>query len=308
MMLNDIVHSRYDNYVKLTIFALVILPLLLLFSNIFIKIYYIDIYTFFIAYSNNGYLGFQIAFLFQYFVFAVLLVLYPLSSFVYSMEKYFRKRNPQSIIVEEEIIKKIVYILIPFFVFAIAFILIPRITEENILISLISFFDNPILLSLFSTTMGVVFLIVGSVLLKIILLEARKDFRYYFARTLLNLISKQEEQTDRMRYFVKGLKSYNKYIRRTLGIQINNLKIYSKIVSDPTIDTNNTIQELSTAFEDIDKFKPIKSLYKILKVTDFEKFIIEESIGKKIQDSIGIVGTIVSTVTAIIGALTTLIL
>ena len=179
--------------------------------------------------------------------------------------------------------------------------------KENPLRFVIKFLGDPVLTSLFVTIIGVTFFIVGSALLKIILLIARKEFRFYFAKVLFRAISKKEDEAEKIRYLVRALNSYNKYIRRSLGLEINDLKkVYSKILSDPTLDKNNSIKELSIAFEDSDKFKTIKCLSGLLNVTDTEHFLAKEPVGKKLEDWATMLGTMVSTVAAIIGVLATI--
>jgi hypothetical protein len=124
---------------------------------------------------------------------------------------------------------------------------------------------------------------------------------------LFRAISKKEDEAEKIRYLVRALNSYNKYIRRSLGLEINDIKkIYSKILSDPALDKNNSIKELSIAFEDSDKFKTIKCLSGLLNVTDTEHFLAKEPIGKKLEDWATMLGTMVSTVAAIIGVLASL--
>jgi hypothetical protein len=234
-----------------------------------------------------------------------MLILYPLYPSAFSVEKFFIKRNPENAIIEYEILKKIVYALFPLFIFAFAY-LIGRTMEENPLEFVIKFLGDPIIASLFITIMSVIFFVVGSALLKIISLIARKEFRFYFAKILFRVISKKEDEAEKIRYLVRALNSYNKYVRRSLGLEINDLKkVYSKILSDPTLDKNHSIEELSKAFEDRDKFKTIKCLSKLLKDIDTEHFLAEEPVGKKLEDWATILGTMVSTVAAIIGVLAT---
>ena len=300
-----ILGRHYDNYLLMTIIVLIVLPVLLALSNFFTIIYRIEIFTFSLEYFNNEYFAFQLLSYFQYGVFVVMLIVYPLYPSVFSLEKFLIKRNPESAIIEYEIIKKIVYALFPLFIFAFVY-LISGTMKENPLGFIDRFFD-PMTLSLFFTIICVTFFTVGSVLLKIILLITRKEFRFYFAKVLFRLISKKEDEAEKMRYLVRALNSYNKYIRRSLGLEINDLKkVYSKILSDPALDKNHSIKELSIAFEDSDKFKTIKCLSGLLNVTDTEHFLAKESVGKKLKDWATMVGTMVSTVAAIIGVLASL--
>jgi hypothetical protein len=66
--------------------------------------------------------------------------------------------------------------------------------EENSLGFVIKYLGDPIISSLFVTIIGVTFFIVGSALLKIILLIARKEFRFYFAKILFRVISKKQDE------------------------------------------------------------------------------------------------------------------
>jgi hypothetical protein len=56
------------------------------------------------------------------------------------------------------------------------------------------------------------------------------------------------DEVERMKYLIVGVSSYNKYIRSTLGLEINDLKtIYSKFIADGTVDKNHAIKELCGA-------------------------------------------------------------
>ena len=117
----------------------------------------------------------------------------------------------------------------------------------------------------------------------------------------------KNDDSEKMKYLIKALNSYNKYLRRSIGLQINEIKeIYSKILSEPSLYKNWIIKKLSIAFEDRDKFMTIKYLSDILSATDTKHFLTKESVGKKIADGAAILGTIVSTIAAVIGVLATI--
>lgn len=201
-----IVSRRYDNYLLMTIIVLIVLPILLAFSNLVTVIYKQEIFLFSFEYFNNEYFAFQIRDYFQYGVFVVMLIVYPLYPSVFSLEKFFIKRNPENVIIEYEMLKKIVYGLFPLFIFAFVY-LIGGTMKENPLGIIIKFLGDPVLKSLFVTIIGVTFFIVGSALLKIILLIARKEFRFYFAKVLFRAISKKEDEAEKIRYLVRALNS-----------------------------------------------------------------------------------------------------
>ena len=96
------------------------------------------------------------------------------------------------------------------------------------------------LASLFITTMGVIFFVVGSALLRIILLNSNRSFTFYLARISFGAISEVQDDVEKLRYLITGLNSYNKFIRRNLGLQIGNLKmIYSRIISENSMNGTN---------------------------------------------------------------------
>ena len=116
------------------------------------------------------------------------------------------------------------------------------------------------------------------------------------------IASKEKDETKRAKYFIKGLKFYDRYLRRTINLQINNIKeIYSKVIIDSNIDPEKEINSLSLAFEtDNDRLKPARCLSKIVNVDDTKKFLIEESIGKRLKDLIIFFATIIPVAIAII--------
>jgi hypothetical protein len=281
-------------------------PLLLAVSTFF-KIYYADeIILFSSEYFNDIYFGFQLLSLFQYVVFTVMLIVYPLYPAAFSIEKFFLNREPQnSAIIEYEILRNMVYVLSPFFVFAILYSVAARM-EEYPLTAIIKIGES--MPSYYIVIyIGVIFFIVASALLKLIVLTIRKDFRFYFARTIFKTVPRKNE-VEKVRLLVKALDSYNRYLRRSLGLQINDIKkVYSKILSDTSLDKENIINELSITFDDLnDKFKPIRCLSDTLQISDTEHFLARESTGKKIGDWASITATIVSTIAAVIGVLSTL--
>lgn len=162
--------------------------------------------------------------------------------------------------------------------------------------------SNIIPLNVFYISLYLAFFIVSSALLKIIILNANKEFSFYFSKIMFTQISKRDSDGNDMRYLIKALNSYNKYLRKKIGLQIKDLEnIYSKILSDTSIDKNYTIKKLSLAFDDTDKFKIIKSLSELLNIVDTENFLTNESKKTKLEDATTKLGTIISIVTAIIG-------
>jgi hypothetical protein len=57
-----------------------------------------------------------------------------------------------------------------------------------------------------------------------ILLTVRKDLKFYFAKTFLDISSKEKEETRKTDCIIKGIKSYDKYLRQSLNLQINDIE------------------------------------------------------------------------------------
>src|SRR5215203_3555046 len=114
-----LLNRHYDNYIIVMVFVFGVLPILLAISSEFYIIYREDIMLFSSEYFEDIYFGFELLNLFQYVLFAVMLILYPIYPAAFSIERYFMKRKSQrSALKEYEILRKIVYALFPFFIFA----------------------------------------------------------------------------------------------------------------------------------------------------------------------------------------------
>jgi hypothetical protein len=81
----------------------------------------------------------------------------------------------------------------------------------------------------FSVTAGIIWMV---------LFAARKDLGYQIAKSLFHSSMGEVDESKMAQYFINAIKMYDKYLRRTLNLEINNVKkIYSKILSDININT-----------------------------------------------------------------------
>ena len=249
-----------------------------------------------------------------YFMVALSFGLSPLS---YSMSKYFRKRGYEKGIVQFGFVKKIIYLLVPIIILLLALnILIkpasveetppsveetPPSVEETLRswLFLTRSFEDYLSQVTLAGVWG--FALMGG-LIWIVILSRKEDFEFYFARVFIVIASKEKNKTKKAKYFIKCLKFYDRYLRRTLNLQINDIKeIYSKVIIDSNIDQEKEINSLSLAFEtDNDRLKPAKWLSEIVNVDDPKKFLTEESIGKRLKDLIIFFATIIPVAIAII--------
>ena len=90
-------------------------------------------------------------------------------------------------------------------------------------------------------------------------------------------------------------------MRRTLNLEINDAKkVYSKILSDPNLNKDESMRLITESFESDDKLEPIKCLSKILNVKDTDTFLVDESIVKRIKDMAIFFATIIPVVVTVI--------
>jgi hypothetical protein len=304
--------ENYDKHVVVTIIVLVGLPILLS-SSSFIILNQGYVITEFFPQVFSTEIGVRIGVQFvtslgllQYVIFIVMLILYPVYPLSFSLESHLNKRKPERAIFEYKVVKRIIYVLFPMFVLAVALITFEAIQENPLkyIIGSLDYVTESILISI----LAAIFFAFASALLRNILLNSRKHFKFYLARLCLKAMSRVEDDLERMNYLIEGLGFYNRYIRRTLGLQINDPKIiYSKIIADGALDRNYIMKELCEAFKDCDKLKPIRCLAVLLDIPNPEHFLVKESIGKRLEDWGGTIGTLASTITAVVGAVAALL-
>ena len=113
---------------------------------------------------------------------------------------------------------------------------------------------------------------------------------------------KEKEESKKAQYFVKAIKIYDKYLRRTLNLEIKDTKrVYSKILTDSNVNRNTSIQEIFDSFGGSDKLAPINCLSKIAHIKDDkDTFLVEESIGKRIKDMAIFFATLIPVAVAVI--------
>ena len=260
-----------------------------------------------------------------YFVFAGLAYLitalvygfYPVR---YTADQYFKDREPQTAITEYEFMKKIVYLEIAIVVVIVA-ITIPVVfiypdyppgqmfsnqtnggfNASNLMNpqKIVTTFQAPewgILAPIntfsYSVTGGIIWLAT----------QTRKEyFDFYLAKAYFQIIDKMKSSTNKVSCLIRGVKSYDKYLRRSFNLQIDTEVVFSRIIGDISIDTNKAMEEISESLKnDDDKLNPIKSISNAIKIEKIEKILHEESLGKKLGDVAALLGTIVAILTSLI--------
>jgi hypothetical protein len=82
---------------------------------------------------------------------------------------------------------------------------------------------------------------------------------------------------------LKGLDSYNSYLKRHIKLEVNEIKkIYSKITTLPGKEKMDTINRIIQSFESGDTLEPVRYL-STLHDNKTELFLAEEPLEKKIK-------------------------
>jgi hypothetical protein len=107
-----------------------------------------------------------------------------------------------------------------------------------------------------------------------------------------------------MEYLIKGLNSYNSFLKRHIKLEINEIKkIYSKIITLPTNEKIKTVNKIIQSFESGDTLEPVRYLSS-LKDSTTELFIVEEPLEQKIKLQVtyaaGIIPVILTVIESVI--------
>jgi hypothetical protein len=103
-----------------------------------------------------------------------------------------------------------------------------------------------------------------SILVKLLLDHARKQFRFYYAMACLRIVSEAKTETDKAEYLNLCLDWYNKFIRRVTDIGIDIETIFLKIVSYSQLDSNVLLDTIVDSFNEGDKLKPMRHMLALL--------------------------------------------
>jgi hypothetical protein len=282
--------------------VLIIFPTLVLASQIALeemRLYFIkglENGSFTIQYINSNLYIYYIIIYFQYGVFLITLLVFPPFPAPHSTERYFKIRGFENAVIEYEFVRDILLVALVLLIIILAFtIALPFIH---------SYFPPPLNMILDPAILNVptagqeilplhliyylrfyLFIIVLGAFLKLLFAIAKPEFRLYFAKGCFKIIVKKQNEADKMKYLIKGINSYNKYIKRWMNLQMSELtKIYSKISSSSQDERAEIIESLSSSIDQgSDNLETMKILLSLSKLTE-EQFLVEQPVREKIKD------------------------
>jgi len=271
---------------QVTIIVLIILPSAVIISHYFLTEvvieYFKSISTIDTINQNLQYakLSVNIFSVFQIVVFIVMIMIYPPYPAPFSIEKYFVKRGFESAVSEFELVRKILFVAVPLLIFFTVINLIQPLLEQFISTQVLSIITDSIV---FYSARGFLFLTVLAGLLKMVFALSRRRFRLYFAKGCLSIAKNTDDEVEKMEYLIKGLNSYNSFLKRHIKLEINEIKkIYSKITTLPSKEKMDTVNGIIQSFESGDTLEPVRYLSS-LKDNKTELFLTEEPLEQKIK-------------------------
>jgi hypothetical protein len=200
----------------------------------------------------------------------------------YRADTFFTKRGFENSVVEFQYVKKIFFVEISILVVTLAILLC--IGAYNQLYASQQQRTNE--LGFVNTiTMFIILFAIPGPILRIILLTAKKEFRFYFSKACLRVILYKEEDFDKFVYLILALESYNKYLRRRSKYYVNDndiKKLYFKYVRATNEEKDVMINSLLEAFE-YGGTKPITCISTIIEVPEKEGFLTRESVGQRLK-------------------------
>ena len=292
---------------QLTIIVLIVLPSALIISHYILdKVvleYFKTISTMETIGQNLEYarLSVNLFSAFQIIVFVIMVVIYPPYPAPFSIEKYFIKRGFESAVSEFELVRKILYVAIPLLIFFTVIELLKPLFEHFISEEIVSMLTENIV---FYSARGFLFLTVLAGLLKMVFALSRKRFRLYFAKGCLSIAKNSSDEVEKMEYLIKGLDSYNSFLKRHIKLEVNEIKkIYSKITTLPANEKMDTVNRIIQSFESGDTLEPVRYL-STLHDNKTELFLAEEPLEKKIKLQVtyaaGIIPVILTVIQSVI--------
>ena len=141
-----------------------------------------------------------------------------------------------------------------------------------------------------------------SIIIKLLIQHSRKLFKLYLARGCFRIVSnKSSDEIDKAKYFMRGLIWYNRFLKNTINLQINNIdKICENMLIKSSLDYNATLLSIAKSFEDEKGFKPLRLISHLLPNAKGEKILTKELLRTKIQDASDLIIPIVTIIITII--------
>jgi hypothetical protein len=236
--------------------------------------------------------GYEIVPIDSLYILSFVYAFYPIR---YTSRELFKETDPQNKIDEYKYVKNILYFIIPIFIAL-------SIYEKAVYYGYHNDYYSDVLYRYYILAVGanLSYSVIAGIIWLLIHIE-RKNFRFYYAKACISIISDKINDIKRSNYLLLGLKSYDKYLQKNLKLQIYDIpKTYSKIIFDSNTDENEVIRSIREAFMSEGTLKPAKYLSKISDLENPENFLIDKSLAHEVKDVAIFFATVIPVVIAII--------
>ena len=236
--------------------------------------------------------------------FMIVLFLFSVFPSVFPVEKFFKIRGNANVVIEYQILRKILFAATIVLVFFIVFLLVlsfwieAYLRQPNFIVN-ISGID---LLFIYDDIYSIIFILPAVpifILLKLLLEHARKRFRFYYAKACFEIVNKSGNEADKAEYFLLGLEWYNKLVKRVTKGGIDIETIYSKIISHSPLSNNILLNIIVDLFYNGDELRPMRHMLDLLSCWKEGATLVKESLRTKIRESSDLlipIGTVVITI------------
>jgi hypothetical protein len=99
-----------------------------------------------------------------------------------------------------------------------------------------------------------------STIVKHFIEHSRKLFKLYFAKVFFKIVLKESsDEIDKAKYFMTGLIWYNRFLKNTINLHINNIDIIcEKVLIKSPLDNNRSLLSIAKSFANKDGFEPLR--------------------------------------------------
>ncbi len=128
-----------------------------------------------------------------------------------------------------------------------------------------------------------------------------KDYYFFIAKGSSEYIL-ERTGIEKVRYAIRALKYFNKYLGKVLNLQINDINgVISKLLSDPEMNRYAAIRSVYDSFQRDDKLEPITYIVKELDIQNAESFLKSQSLVDKMKTWVTyIIASVIPTVISVI--------
>jgi len=139
-----------------------------------------------------------------------------------------------------------------------------------------------------------------SILIKLLLEHARSKFRIYFARACFDIVLKETSSNlEKARYLQLGLRWYNRFLKRNIGLQFDYQAVYSRILMSFPLNNNQCLTQLIDSFKDEDDLKPLRHISETI-LNKSQDILFEQNIFTRIKESSDLLIPLVTVIITII--------